>query len=416
MREPCYGRGMIRAIAVALWLLVPVCAAADPAPPSDAAGRVADVDWLFDQIAAHYAYLPERRLDLAKLRAAYEPRAAAALTRTAWLHVLEHVVGELHDHHATLGANADTSPQLIPTGTDLWAEVEHGRAVLTEVRPESPAATAGLRTGDQVLTLDGAPASRAIAAALPQALARPDPEAANFALRTLLAGTHVARPRLTVRETSGRVRTVQLTPYEPPQSDTPVTWRWLRPGIGYIRLENSLGDSDAVAAFDAALLGLQGARGLILDLRNTPSGGDTDVAEPILGRFVATPGAYQRVFDPGPGKQFPRDSWLKTVAPRGPLVTARLVVLVDHWTGSMGEGVAIGLDGMHRATVVGTRMAGLSGGTGRFVLPHTGAPSTFRSSNSTTWTVARANTSRRPCWSISPRSPRIRSWPAAWPS
>jgi carboxyl-terminal processing protease len=37
------------------------------------------------------------------------------------------------------------------------------------------------------------------------------------------------------------------------------------------------------------------------------------------------------------------------------------VVLVGRWTASMGEGMAIGLDAMKRATIVGTRMAGLNG-------------------------------------------------------
>lgn len=49
-----------------------------------------------------------------------------------------------------------------------------------------------------------------------------------------------------------------------------------------------------------------------------------------------------------------------------------MVVLVDRWTGSMGEGIAIGLDAMQRATIVGTAMAGLRGATYGFTLRHTG--------------------------------------------
>lgn len=48
-----------------------------------------------------------------------------------------------------------------------------------------------------------------------------------------------------------------------------------------------------------------------------------------------------------------------------------MVVLVNHWTASMGEGIAIGLDGMKRATIVGTRMAGLNGGVFNLELPGT---------------------------------------------
>jgi carboxyl-terminal processing protease len=37
----------------------------------------------------------------------------------------------------------------------------------------------------------------------------------------------------------------------------------------------------------------------------------------------------------------------------------------------MGEGIAIGLDGMKRATIVGTQMAGLNGGVFTLELPET---------------------------------------------
>ena len=334
----------------------------------DVNARVADLDWLVDQIALHYAYLPERQIDLEKLRALYRPQARAAGTRGAWIHVVEQVVGELHDHHATLGTNTPSSPNLVPTGTDLWAEMRNGRAVLSEVRRGGPASAAGLRAGDVVVTIGGTPAAKAVASAMPKTLTADDPEAANFALRTLLAGTHDADRRIAVRG-----KTLALKPYSTPSIDMPVTWRRIDAATGYIRIENSLGDTATVAAFDNALDKLHNVKDLILDLRDTPSGGSTDVAEPILGRFITKPAGYQRVFNPGPGKHFPKDSWLKTVRPRGPFtIQAKLVVLVDHWTGSMGEGMAIGFDALHRATVVGTRMADLCGGTGEFVLPHTG--------------------------------------------
>ena len=365
---PC--RWTILAAALAAAIALSRVAVADvPAVP---AARRADLDFLVDQIAAHYAYLPDRHLDLARLRAIYEPKAEAADTPAAFLSVIEQTVAELHDHHATLGSNNAASPQLIPTGTELWADFRGGRAVLSEVRTGGDAARAGLRAGDEVVAIDGAPMADAVDRAAPKALAGPDPEARAFTLRTLLAGNHRDVRVLSVRGADGAVREVRLAPYAPPQSPELVSERWLRPGLGYIRIENSLGDGDTVAAFDAALQRLSGARGLVLDLRDTPSGGDTDVAEPILGRFIAHTAAYQRVFDPGPGKVYPSDSWLKTAPARAPRVTAKLVILVDHWTGSMGEGMAIGFDGLHRAHIVGTRMAGLRGGTGEFTLPASG--------------------------------------------
>lgn len=48
-----------------------------------------------------------------------------------------------------------------------------------------------------------------------------------------------------------------------------------------------------------------------------------------------------------------------------------MAVLVGRWTGGMGEGITIGLDGMGRASVIGTQMAGLHGATYTFTLLNT---------------------------------------------
>jgi carboxyl-terminal processing protease len=129
-----------------------------------------------------------------------------------------------------------------------------------------------------------------------------------------------------------------------------------------------------VAAFDQALLALRDAPGLLIDLRNTPSGGNTSVARGILGRFVEREMPYQKHALPSEERETGiRRSWLELVSPRGPFAFQHpVVVLVGHWTGSMGEGLAIGFDGTGRGTVVGTPMAGLMGATYHVTLPNTG--------------------------------------------
>jgi carboxyl-terminal processing protease len=129
-----------------------------------------------------------------------------------------------------------------------------------------------------------------------------------------------------------------------------------------------------VSAFDQALLALRDAPGLLIDLRNTPSGGNTGVARGILGRFVDREMPYQKHVLPSEELETGvRRSWLELVSPRGTFVFRHPVaVLVGPWTGSMGEGLAIGFDGTGRGTVVGTPMAGLLGATVHVTLPSTG--------------------------------------------
>jgi len=104
------------------------------------------------------------------------------------------------------------------------------------------------------------------------------------------------------------------------------------------------------------------AKGLILDLRNTINGGNTYVARAIMGRLIERKEPFQihrfrEKYDSGP--EIWR-SWVEYVEPRGVPFKEAVVVLVNKWTGSMGEGIAIGLDAMQRASIVGGKMAGLS--------------------------------------------------------
>lgn len=366
MLKPISFTAHLRIIVAALALMIgaiPAFAVAQSAGVGTVEERVADIDWLINTIADRYAYLDEEDVDLDTVRMLYRQEAPFATTRNAWLHVLEDLIANLHDHHVNLNQNAGSSPQLVPAGTDMWAEIEEGRAIVTQVLPGSPAADAGLQAGDEVIAIGDTPVMIAVAAAMPPATTLE--YAGDYVLRLILAGNHERVRVLTL----GDGRRIALRPYVRPQSEKLISWRWLDGNIGYIRIENSLGAEETIAAFDAAVEELRDASGLILDLRFTPNGGSTGIAIPILGRFVTQEGAYQLY----KGEQFENGLELDTVNPRGPFtIAAPLVALVGRWTGSMGEGMAIGLDALDRATIVGTPMAGLRGGIDEFTLPNTG--------------------------------------------
>ena len=133
--------------------------------------------------------------------------------------------------------------------------------------------------------------------------------------------------------------------------------------MGIIRIHNSLGINDLVEQFDMALDELMDTEGLILDLRNTVDGGNSYVARGIMSRFISTSLPYQQHEYMEQYGQSPRvlRQWREYVVLRGKTYTAPLVVLVGRWTGSMGEGLAVGLDGMDRAMLMGTEMERLAG-------------------------------------------------------
>jgi carboxyl-terminal processing protease len=141
---------------------------------------------------------------------------------------------------------------------------------------------------------------------------------------------------------------------------------------GYIKINNSLGNTHLISEFDLALDSMIKTRLLILDLRETPSGGNTTVARAIMGRFTGKELPYQKHIYTSEEKETGiRRSTLEFVSPREKVYAGQLIVLVGYWTGSMGEGMAIGFDAMKKGTVMGTRMAGLLGEIYSFETPET---------------------------------------------
>jgi C-terminal processing protease CtpA/Prc len=329
-----------------------------------AADYAADFQQFWATVDAHYAYFDNKAVDWRCVQVVYAPRAARARNDREFIRVLEEALAELYDPHAVLNVNLASSARLIPSQLDVWAEWRDGHAIVTQLRPGGGAASAGLRPGMEVLAVNDVPIAEAVAGRRGRCMTRFDAARDDWALLAVLAGTHDT-PRAILVRSDGQEQLLHPDAVVAPEPvPPPVIARALTADIGYIAI-NDLNSPATVPAFDAALAQLRRTRGLLLDLRDTPAGGSTDVAEPILGRFIRRSQPYQRFL--------PRDGqpWERIVAPRGPWTyEAPVVVLVSRWTGSMGEGMAIGLDGMHRATVVGTRMAGLNGEVFSYHLAH----------------------------------------------
>lgn len=228
---------------------------------------------------------------------------------------------------------------------------------------------------------------RAIADRLTPAVDQTDPRSRQWALLSVLTGRSDEARTFTIVPPNGTARTITL-PVER-RFDRPagaLTSTTLAGNIGLIRFNNSLGEQRTVAAFDQALSELRGTGGLVLDLRDVPSGGGSSIALGIMGRFATRLLPYQRHRIPHYRQADVERNWIELVAPRGPFTyTAPVVVLVNHWTGSMGEGMAMGFDAMQRAIVVGTPMAHLAGAFPRTSCQEPGSMWRTPPSRSSTW-------------------------------
>lgn len=364
------GRRVSRALLTALLFAAAHATAADLSLDA----RRADFDELWKTVNDQYVYLDGKRAAWASARERYAAHIEQATTADAWAALLEDALDELTDFHVGSNPGSAHTWLAVPTSADLWAIPDGDLARVVAVRAGGDAERAGVAVGDIIVTIGGVPVGAAIAQRLPAPVDATQSGAREWALLSLVTGRRGVTRTFVLRRPGEAARTVVLPAQRridrPP---TPVSWSRLPENVGVIRINNSLGEMATVAAFDAALADLRDTRALILDLRDTPSGGNSAVALGVMGRLVAVRTPYQRHRIAHYGEPDIERNWQEEVAPRGPFTyRAPLVVMVDHWTGSMGEGMAIGLDGMRRGTVVGTTMGQLAGATEEFTLPRTG--------------------------------------------
>lgn len=357
-----------------LLLLLLLIAAPAPAQQPSAADYRADALSIERLIAENYAY-PERfpggTIPSSPLLRA---EAARVSDQPSLLRYAEHALLALADHHAITGASFADSWAVVPSYADLWIEpAPDGRFIVEAVRADSPAERAGVRPGDALEAVGGIPVAEAVAAFWRELGLAPEPWRAGFAARVLAAGRPNEPRRLTLRR-AGRAIPLELANlYAAPRPDRPPVSVTRSGRTLTIRFNDSLGDDATIAAFDAAMAGSQRGDRVVIDLTDTPGGGNTSVARAVLGWFVDRPAFYQVHNLPAEQRQTGiARQWVEQVLPRpGKRHRGPVRVQVGRWTGSMGEGLALGFDAIG-ADVSGTRMAGLLGAIYDYRLEHSG--------------------------------------------
>jgi carboxyl-terminal processing protease len=337
-------------------------------PPADIT-LAQDFDELWETLRDRYAFFEEKQTDWDRVRAIYRPQLdGVGDDEEKWKRLIDAVTNELYDAHTHFSAPQPGLPRW-PL-SDIMVE-KRGDAVLVQaVRDDSAASDSGIQLGERIVTIDGMPIDRAAALRTPRALRRPDPAALTYAYNAAVGGNRERERRLQVADAAGAVRNLVL-PYRPVPNRPPIISKRLDDGFGYIAI-TTFGDYDAPAQFDAALDQLKDAPGLVLDTRFN-GGGDTAVAKPIMGRFISERRPYARMRRRSGTGTGLTNAWTEYVDPKGPFTYDRpVVVLANHWSGSMAEGFPMGMKGIGRARVVGTPMMGLGAAVFPLRLDRTG--------------------------------------------
>lgn len=293
----------------------------------------------------------------------YRPQIAAAGNDEEFYRLVNKMLWELkvsHDNLVPPGSFALFEPLVFAEGSPgLDIRLLDGEAVITSVKPESPAHQAGLRPGHVIQAVDGIPVEE-IVRETESRLSPPFNSRGRVAKTTKAilgrvygaAGTEVA---IAYSDSGAEKREAKIARAKRPGAAVgpkgmfffalEFEARRLDSGIGYIRL-NTLQPQYA-AQISRAIRSMGDLHGIILDLRGN-SGGEIERMPDLFLRERAL--LYLRKARDGETKAFfePADD-----AYKGPLV-----LLIDALSGSASELLAAGLQAAGRAVVVGERSPG----------------------------------------------------------
>lgn len=320
----------------------------------------------------NYAYL--HRVDDVDALFATAAESAAKAKDLSELSLLVETLGyAFRDGHFHVSPAPEKERAWIPTSTDIWVERnDQGQYVLVDVKAGSDAIAKGLTPGMVVAKIGDQPLASAIAQLLAPVTLSPSPAQQQYAANVLLSGYLGESRSITIRE-SATERVAQLkdggSSYDRTEASLSVTRRG-RGRFAHFRFHNQLGDNDSIAAIDAAMYDHYDTDGIIIDLRDTPGGGNTTVIRAIIGHFIESATPYQHHVNAYENDILAvQRLQVEYVFPRAPIASVPLVVLAGRWTGSAGEALTMALDTAANAHTIGSDLADLLGTLNTYNLP-----------------------------------------------
>ncbi|MEN7551594.1 S41 family peptidase [Rapidithrix thailandica] len=318
-----------------------------------------DLNKIISDLSQNYAYLQEKNVDLDCIREYYQGQIPNIKTEAQTVLFFEYLLDEFYDSHLILNTNRKSSFRLF---SPIHATIENGKLLISNVWQTQIENLEQNLIGAELLKINGIDFDKAVEKFPTHCNDKNAQKVREWIVNKILAGRYDQPRILTLNLANNKTIEYDLDKLKIRQPLELITSR-IENGVGIMRINNSLGNNNLIKAFDQSLDQLENTKGLIIDLRNTVDGGNSYVARGIMSRFINEPVPYQKHWttEHYDGNPEVDRVWVEYVNPRKNQYKKPVVILVGRWTGSMGEGLAIGFEGMGRAQVVGTEMERLAG-------------------------------------------------------
>jgi hypothetical protein len=321
-----------------------------------------DFEQIMSDIKNNYIYLNDKKVDIDCIYFNYKKKIKLIDSEDQRLLFFEYLLDEFYDSHVILMRSIRKSYRL---DSPIFTVTKNGKTKIKNVW-QTQIENINLNIiGSEVIKINGIDLITKTDNFPTICNDKNDFETRNWIANKVISGKYNEPRILTLKLTNDKIVDFNLDSIKLKKDNSLLTVSIVN-NIGIIRLNNSLGQNTLIEKFDTVIDSLQNTKGLIIDLRNTTGGGNSYVARGIMSRFINESMPYQlhQIFDESWDNQpIIKRSWAEYVSPRNKQYKNPVVVLVGKWTGSMGEGLAIGFDGLRRAEIVGTEMKRLAGGS-----------------------------------------------------
>jgi carboxyl-terminal processing protease len=343
---------------------------------------------LTEQLKAYYPFTAHKRIDWDALAAEYAPRIADAQARhdtTAYYRALREFAWRIGDGHVGIeGDDQGLAAAEVGGSYGLTLlRLDDGRLVVSGLIADGPAAQAGIQLGAEIVGWNGATSARALAQTPILWSEYPPATTEGRVLqqvRFLSRGPVGAQADVTFRNRGAVApqvaRLTAIAAVLEQHGDmgpaslvrSAVESRLLPSGYGYIRVNDEIphlaGFPDDEMRQAVGRFAAEGVPGVIVDVRSN-LGGESKLAAAILAPFQPAARLYQYLglLDPATRKFRPVTNVPLLIEPAQSQYHGPVAVLIDNYSHSSAEDIALFLKDLPNATVVGLSGTAGAGGT-----------------------------------------------------